>query len=176
MLNIKTFGTACKRLATAGVKVNQTAHELGIQAMEHAAEHGDVRPMDTLYQAMQLGRLRAEGFRVWVETYSPIRWNGDGKVGLAKPESKLFTPFDINTATNTPFWNLEAAAERPIKDFSLEALQAMLAKALKKAEALNDDGTITRKDGTVEYQAKPDNVVAIKKWASDARAKLAIAV
>jgi len=173
LITIKTFARAVTALATGGVKLNDNAHALGVFAMQHAKDTGDIRPMDKVYQAMQSGRLRAEGFRFWVEFYSPIKWDKDGKISLTKPNAKSFHDYNIEASTANPFWTLDGAAERPIKDFSIEILQAMLDKALKKAESLDENGQIVRKDGTVEYQAPADKVVQIKTWASDMRAKMA---
>lgn len=175
MLTIKTFARACTSLASAGVKANDTAHTLGLFAISHALETGDIRPMDQVYLAMQQGRLRAEGFRFWVEQYSPIQWDKGGKIKLTKPTAKSFRPYDVEMATDNPFWTLDGANERPIKELSLTILQAMLAKALKKADELNDRGEIVNKAGEVVYQADPAKVVDIKNWAADARAKLLLA-
>lgn len=176
MLTIKTFGRAISALALGGQKLNDKAHELGLFALHHAMETGDIRQIDMVYQAMTKGRLRAEGFKYWVENFSPVRWtkkDGVSKIQLSKPASKAFKPWELDHAKANPFWTLEGAAEMKIKEFSLEILQGMLSRALKKAEELNKDGEIVNKDGQVTYKADADKVVQIKNWAADMRATLA---
>lgn len=165
MLNVKQYTRKCASLALAGRKANDTAHLLAIEAMEHAKEHGDVRPMDVLINAMTEGRLRAEGMRFWVMEFSPIRWNGDGKIGLAKPESKLFKPFNIDNAVANPFWTLEGAKERTVKELSPAALKAIIDRYLKTVNEADKDGFVYDKDGNLKAQIK-GNVITLKEYAA----------
>lgn len=114
-------------------------HEAASQALGHAQASGDARPLDRLMKG--LGKsVRVEGLRVWVETYSPVRWNGDGKVGLLKETMKGYVAFDVQTAFDNPFWTLKAADEKVSKPLDLFALVAtikgMRAK-VEKAQAKN---------------------------------------
>lgn len=173
-ITLKAFDGLARKLVTSGQKVNLLAHELGCFAMAHAEACGDIRRMDTVLVSMRQGHLRAEGFKVWVETFSPIRWNKDGGIGLAKVGAKGFTPFDVGAATATPFYALDAAKEvvKPA-DMSIESLVAFFNKKLQQAESADVvTGEISDKTGKVTGQVK-GNVVSLKAFASKLRVAVA---
>lgn len=140
MVDIKTSKQVMgmiTRVKTMGKKYDALVHETAIQCLLHAQEHGDVRLMDRLIHALGRG-YRAKGLKVWVEKFSPIRWNGDGNVGLAKEGTKIYAPFDVETADATPFWTLEEAAERTAKPLTLEALHAIVNNFSKQVEKVGN--------------------------------------
>lgn len=141
MANIKTTKQVqgmIIRVRNAGKKYDALVHETAIQCLMHAQEHGDVRLMDRLVGA--LGRsTRKNGLVFWVETFSPIRWNGDAKIGLLKEDAKTYTPFNVEDADETPFWDL--APEPPVKPFNLAELLKLIEGLDKRIDRAVDKGT-----------------------------------
>lgn len=169
-MNIKQINAKIKWIAATGAKLDTAIHETGVACMEHCLEHGDARPMDNLLKALPKG-VRAEGFKVWVQTFSPIRWNGDGEVGVSKPEAKLFVPFNIPAATATPFYDLTDEKVK-VKALTLEALKALIARTIAQIEAIDDNGEVHDKDGNLKAKVgEGENVVALKDYV--AKIKLA---
>lgn len=153
-----------KTLISSGHKLDTLIHTMGVDALTHASEFGDARRIDQLLHAMPKG-YRREGFKVWVQMFSPIRWNGDDKIGLASPQTKGFTPFGIEEATSRPFWTLEEAKEQTVKELSPDALRALINKFAKDLNEANDKGEVVRKDGTVKALIK-GNIIELKQLAN----------
>lgn len=164
-LNLKKFTTAVGKLATAGQKVNQTAHDLGVEALTHAAESGDARPVDMVYKAMTAGRLRAEGFAVWVSTFSPIYWDADGLVKVHKKDAKAFHEYTVEKAKANPFWTLEAARERTVAQLSTTALRALIKRYVERVSKADENGIIRNDDGEIVAKIE-GNVVDMQSFAN----------
>lgn len=125
----KRIDAIVKRSNTLGKDV----HTLGVDLLKHAEEHSDPRKLDRLYTGLHKS-CRPEAFKAWVEKFSPIRWNGDGKVGMLKATSKKFTPFDVEAANNEPYWTPQETVKKPLTLAALKAIVAQMEKKLEKAE------------------------------------------
>ncbi len=134
-----------------GNTLGKDIHKFAVQALLHAEKHGDPRKVDRLFKGMHKA-LRPQAFKVWVETYSPIRWNGDGKVGILKSTAKAFKPFDCESANADPYWN---PAENVGKPLTLEALRAMVGQMAKKLAKV-DEGKLDLAEG--------ENVVVMRNY------------
>ena len=134
-------------LRTTGVAFDAEVQTLGVQALLHCRTHGDYRPLVRLIDCFPQG-YRVEGFKVWVSKYSPIRWNGDGQVGLLREGfDKTFTPFDVEGANDNPFWTLKEAKERVVKKLSINSIRAMISAMLADVESADAGGVIHDKEG-----------------------------
>lgn len=165
---LKKLNSNIRAIKSKGAKLSALIHSTAIQALLHASSKGadglvinDARPMDQLLQALPNG-MRAEGFKIWVQKYSPIRWNGDGQVSVMKETAKTYTKYDVEAANNEPFW--AASKENEVKKLSLEALQKLIAQKTNEVLSADADGTIYGKDG--EVKTKLDgNVLEMKDYA-----------
>lgn len=171
-MNIKTFTKAVALLATTGQKAAQMAHDLGYEAMVHAfgdgeavVGTGDIRPLDMVYKAMIAGRQRAEGFRVWVQMFAPIVWNGEGEIKLIPKDNKRYKAPEVGHAQANPFWTLDEANERTVKDLSPMALKAMIDRYIKTVGEADANGDVFDKDGKLKAKVK-GNIVLMKDYAN----------
>ena len=164
----KKINAAIRSIKTKGETLSRLIHETAIQCLLHACQVGkdgklvnDARPMGRLFEALPNG-TRKEGFKLWVQMFSPIRWNGDGAVGVMKETAKGYKPYDVETANLTPFWN--ATKENEVKTISPEALLALIKRETDKILSANDQGEIANKEGEVTYRLG-GNVVQMKAFA-----------
>lgn len=167
----KQFDTRFLTIKRQGVVYDSLIHEAGVQCLLHAKEHGDARNVDRLFSCLAQG-YRAEGLRVWVGTFSPIRWNGNGQVGILKRDAKGYVDYDVTTADTTPFWTLNGAKERTIQTITLSSIlatigrmKAWLDNVNDKGEVLNDKGEVTKKiSGNVaEIKSYLNRIDRVKK-------------
>jgi hypothetical protein len=142
-----------------GVKLDTLIHNTAVQCMLHARRqpegHGDVTLMQRLVES--LGKsTRRKGLLVWMEMFSPIRVNGDGKWGLQDPtRAKNYVEFNVGVAAANPFWTLEEADEKVAKPLSIEAFVGIIkGYAAKVAKA---------EEGNENYEIK-GNVVSLKEY------------
>lgn len=124
-------------------------HEIAVLCLEHAREHNDPRKLDRLYQGLHKA-CRPEALKTWVEKFSPIRWNGDGKVGMLKATAKNFTPFDIDGANAEPYWTPQEVVKKPL---TLAALKAIIAQMEKKLDKAEEEGRIGEGENVIEMHA-----------------------
>jgi hypothetical protein len=163
-LSNKVWGVRLRSLAAISKRLDPLVHELGVDAMNHASEFGDARRMDQLINTLPKG-YRQEGFKVWVHTFSPIRWNGDGKVGLLTQTSKKFVAFNLDKAADTPFWTMEEAKEK-VKELTLASLRALLERTVKQIESADEDGNVVNKDGRIVATIPTAELIDMKKAAA----------
>ncbi len=142
MLPTKTVSKMIASIAKRAAKLDVDIHIAAIQCMLHAQKHGDVTLMDSLVNSLGKSH-RKLGLMIWVTGFSPIAWNGDGKVGLLKAETKKFVAFDIEGADETPFWMYEPSNEATKQGpLSLEALQAIINRMAKRIDKAELEGRI----------------------------------
>ena len=168
MLNIKSFSKQVALLLSTGQKASELAHRLGVEALSHFVSEGadgnptnDARPVDMVYKAMIDGRLHSKSFRLWVETYSPIRWDKDGKVSVLNVKAKTYIPANVEDATANPFWTLIAKADKAPQELNLAGVLAILERMVKKTKEANEQGEIVNDDGKVTAKIT-DNVVSFR--------------
>ena len=156
---IKTFKQVqgmIRTIGTTSAKLDKLVHETAVQCLLHAEAHGDIRLMGSLLEQLAKG-YRRKGLTVWMEMYSPIRVNGDGKIGLLKPENKRYVRFDVAQAEATPFWTIKEADEKVAKDLTIETIKGMVAGMLKKIDrAEQGEGSYIIPEGT--------NVTALRNY------------
>lgn len=121
-------------IAKRSKQLTSDIHNVGVQCLAHAREHGDITLIDRLYKA--LGSANApEAFKAWVKEYSPITWNGDGEVKLIPSTNKMFKPFDLDGANANPYWNKIEVKKTPLTYAAmLKVLQGMEKRVIKAQE------------------------------------------
>lgn len=142
-----------KRSANLGLDI----HNVAIECLKHAEEHGDPRKLDRLAKGLHAS-CRPVALMEWAKKYSPITWNGDGEVKMIPVDNKKFVPFDIEAADLDPYWT---PAEVIAKPLTLEALKKMIATMeakVKKAE--EGKAQIADGENIVEMRAYVDRIKA----------------
>lgn len=135
-------------------------HTVALECLLHADVQDDPRKLDRLIKGLHAS-VRPVALKTWVEKYSPVRWNGDGDVGIMKTTAKSYIPFDHAAAAADPYWT---PAETITKPLTLAALKAMIANMEKKVEKVES--------GAAEV-AEGENIVDMRAFVE--RAKLALA-
>ena len=148
LIDGKKIDTAIKSIGVRSNKIADDIHETDIQCLLHAQAHNDPRKLDALMKALHKAH-RPQAFMTWCEKYSPVRWNGDEKVGLVK---KAPPPYAIEAAMEDPYW---VPAETVAKPLTLAALKAMIAQLEKKMDKV-DKGELELAEG--------ENIVAMKDF------------
>ena len=161
------------QVAKSTAALTVTIQSLLIQCAMHAERHGDITLMGRLLggnvegdtvSASPLGAIvRTKGLKVYVEQHTPLRWNGDGKLGVLKADAKNFKPFDVAAMVATPFYAEAAAVERTAKPLEFEAIFNSLAKAAERQLKLVED---EKNDFVGDRQAAAVRLRAIIKAAA----------
>lgn len=167
----KTFNKNVKTIATSGAKLDMLVHTTAVAGLLLIQNDGNVTRMDQLLAALPKG-YRKQAFTLWVQAHSPIRWNGDGKIGLQKADAKTFTPFNIEAAEQVPFWDFTQDDIR-VGKLSLDVILAILKREAEKlAKADKATGEIKDEEGNVRFKVE-GNVVQLQRRVDAARAALA---
>jgi len=129
-------------------------HKWAVQALLHAEKHSDPRKLDRLATGAHKSNA-PQAIKAWAERHSPVRWNGDGKVGIMKVDAKGYTPFDIEAAHADPYWNKIPAVPAAL---TMERLMKMV-EAIEKR--VNKDDVLV---------AEGENIVVMKAFAARVKA------
>lgn len=130
-----------KRSASLGADI----HLYAVQALLHAEKHGDPCYIDRLVTGLHAAN-RPVALKTWVQQYSPIRWNGDGKCGLLPKDAKGYTPFDVEGANAHPYYE---QVERVGQPLTLMQLLAMVQRAASKTASYEEKGEIAEGENVV---------------------------
>jgi hypothetical protein len=138
----KVIGNRIKSIADRSKRLTKDIHETAIQCLMHALPpsqggHGDVTLIDRLAKALAKANA-PEVFKAWVKQYSPITWNGEGQVKLIPPTNKMFKPFNIEGADQSPYWT-KIETKKPELTFAqlvklLQGLEQRVTKADKEGQ------------------------------------------
>lgn len=143
-MSLKVIDKNIKSVATNASKLNLLIHNTGILILEHAKEHGDCTRALSLVKAMPAS-MRKTMLVLWFSTYSPIRvMEKNDKVGMLKDTAKGYTPFDIEAARETAFFDL--AEQNPEKTYDFKALVALVERLGKTIEKKIEDGKVPEED------------------------------
>lgn len=145
-------------IASAG-QLQTQIHELGLECLEHAEEHGDVTLADLMVKELPKGQ-RVEALKVWFETFSPIRWNGKGEVGQLKKEAKNYTPYDLEAAAATPYYSL--TQEKKPQTLSLENLINIVQGLEKRIDKAEENGAIADGESVDAMRTYVKNLTSVK--------------
>lgn len=168
-MELKTFNRNVKTIAAAGKKLDLLVHLTACGGLLLVQQDGNATRMDQLLLALPKG-YRQQAFKLWVQAHSPIRWNGDGKIGVQKPNAKAFTAFNIPAAEAVPFWDF--SKENDVKSFSIETLMAMLKRESDKLAKADENGDIRDAEGKITHHVD-GNIVDFRAKVEAARAAIA---
>lgn len=153
--NLSQIDTNIRWVGKTGVKLDAIIHATACAIIVHAKEHGDCSRAKTLLDAMPKSG-RAKALLAWFETMSPIRFNGDGEVGLLADKDKRV--WMVDEAKATPFWELN-----PEKDVVVFDLDKALASLLKKAHDQEQKGVFQPDPATKARLAQVRSLVKTAK-------------
>lgn len=159
MRSKKQILASIKTVCTSAARLQVRIHEIALECLQHAQEHGDATLINTLYRGLPTGQ-RTESLRVWVETYSPIRFKSDGGVGVLKAEAKAFTPYDLVNAETNPYYTERETVKKPLTLDQLIKLANGMVNKVNKAE---EEGRIAEGEDPAKMKAFAAAIAAAAK-------------
>lgn len=164
LLSVKAIGGLVDAAIAHTQAGDAMIHAAAIQCMMHAAKIGpDGKPVGDVTLADRLVKglgksVRVEGLKLWFHDFSPIRWNGDGKVGQIKADKSDYRPYNIEMANANPFYEYAPAAERTARPLKFETLLKLVnglgERVTKAATEDKFEGNVTEAAAFSEAMAK----------------------
>ena len=155
-MDIKQLSSKIKLIKTNGAKLDALIQEAALGCIEHAAEHGDVRPANQLWDAMPNGSRR-NALGMYLVEYGAIRVN----TGKDKEQSRFKFKKDFETdaakAARVMWYSFKPEKDLA-EEFNLHGKLQSLLKAYNKA--LSDGQAI---------KATPDEIQVLESLAAALR-------
>ena len=155
-MDIKQLNNKIKLIRTNGAKLDALIQDVAIGCIEHAAEHGDVRPANQLWEAMPNG-ARRNALGMYLCQYGAIRVNTGKDKEQARFKFKKEFETDI-TAARAVMWYSFKPEKDLAEEFNLSAKLQGLLKAYNKALS-----------GGQAIKASPDEVKILESLAAALR-------
>ncbi len=152
-MDIKQLSSKIKLIRINGAKLDALIQEVAIGCIEHAAEHGDVRPANQLWEAMPNGSRR-NALGMYLVEYGAIRIN----TGKDKEQSRFKFQKDFETditKARAVMWYSFKPEKDLAEEFNLSGKLKGLLKAYNKA--LSDGQAI---------KATPDEIQVLESLAA----------
>ena len=132
-MDIKQLSSKIKLIKTNGARLDALIQEAAIGCIEHAAEHGDVRPANQLWDAMPNG-ARRNALGMYLCQYGAMRVN----TGKDKEQSRFKFQKDFETdvtAARAVMWYSFKPEKDLAEEFNLSSKLQGLLKAYNKAQS-----------------------------------------
>lgn len=155
-MDIKQLSSKIKLIKTNGAKLDALIQEVAIGCIEHAAEHGDVRPANQLWDAMPNG-ARRNALGMYLCQYGAIRVNTGKDKEAARFKFQKEFETDITKARAVMWYSFKPEKDLA-EEFNLHGKLQGLLKAYNKA--LSDGQSI---------KATPDEIQLLKSLAAAMR-------
>ena len=155
-MNIKELSSKIKLIRTNGAKLDALIQTVALGCIEHAAEHGDVRPANQLWDAMPNGSRR-NALGMYLVEYGAIRVN----TGKDKEQARFKYKKDFETdlaAARAVMWYSFKPEKDLAEEFNLTGKLQSLLKAYNKAVS----------DGQA-IKASPDEIQVLTSLAAALR-------
>jgi len=162
------------RVVTADGKLDITVHNLAVECLEHAQQHGDFTLFARLIGDVKTAggvsygrgvRSRRLGLLEWATKFSPIRVNGDGVMGVLPETSKAYVPFNVEAAQETPFYDLAGEAGRRTTNnpFGIEQMLGRIGSFSKAIDKAVEAGTLQGDEAALKTLAQEANAFFAKR-------------
>ena len=155
-MNIKELSSKIKLIRTNGAKLDALIQAVAVGCIEHAAEHGDVRPANQLWDAMPNGSRR-NALGMYLCQYGAIRVNTGKDKDQARFKFKKDFETDAAKAARVMWYSFKPEKDLA-EEFNLHGKLQSLLKAYNKA--LSDGQAI---------KATPDEIQVLESLAAALR-------
>lgn len=152
-MDIKQLSSKIKLIKTNGAKLDALIQEAALGCIEHAAEHGDVRPANQLWEAMPNGSRR-NALGMYLVQYGAIRINTGKDKEQARFKFQKDFETDITKARAVMWYSFNPEKDLA-EEFNLSGKFQYLLKAYNKA--LSDGQSI---------KATPDEIKVLEALAA----------
>ena len=156
IMDIKQLMQKIKLIQTNGAKLDALIQDAALGCIEHAAEHGDVRPANQLWEAMPNGSRR-NALGMYLCQYGAIRINTGKDKDQSRFKFKKDTVTDITAAASVMWYSFKPEKDLA-EEFNLSSKLHGLLKAYNKA--LSDGQAI---------KATPDEIQVLTSLAAALR-------
>ena len=130
-MDIKQLSSKIKLIKTNGAKLDALIQDVAIGCIEHAAEHGDVRPANQLWEAMPNGSRR-NALGMYLVEYGAIRVNTGKDKEQARFKFQKDFETDITKARAVMWYSFKPEKDLA-EEFNLSGKLQSLLKAYNKA-------------------------------------------
>ena len=130
-MDIKQLNSKIKLIRTNGAKLDALIQEVAVGCIEHAAEHGDVRPANQLWEAMPNG-ARRNALGMYLCQYGAMRVNTGKDKEQARFKFQKDFETDITAARAVMWYSLKPEKDLA-EEFNLSGKLQYLLKAYTKA-------------------------------------------
>ena len=130
-MDIKQLSSKIKLIKSNGAKLDALIQEVALGCIEHAAEHGDVRPANQLWLAMPNGSRR-NALGMYLCQYGAIRINTGKDKDQSRFKFKKDTVTDITAAASVMWYSFKPEKDLA-EEFNLSGKLQSLLKAYTKA-------------------------------------------
>ena len=155
-MDIKQLNSKIKLIRTNGAKLDALIQDVAVGCIEHAAEHGDVRPANQLWDAMPNGSRR-NALGMYLCQYGAMRVNTGKDKDQARFKFKKDFETDAAAAARVMWYSLKPEKDLA-EEFNLSGKLQYLLKAYNKA--LSDGQAI---------KATPDEIQVLESLAAALR-------
>ena len=155
-MDIKQLSNKIKLIKTNGAKLDALIQEAAIGCIEHAAEHGDVRPANQLWLAMPNGSRR-NALGMYLCQYGAMRVNTGKDKDQSRFKFKKDFETDVTKAARVMWYSFKPEKDLA-EEFNLHGKLQSLLKAYNKA--LSDGQAI---------KASPDEIQVLTSLAAAMR-------
>lgn len=157
---LKALSKQQEWIGLTGLELKQAIHNNASLCMYMAeqSETHDAHALAGLVKNVDAS-FRFKALIGWIQMFTPIRFDGDGKIGVLKVGDKGYTPWQTQKAYDTPFWTIDELEEKVPTELSIASIRAMLEKTAKQVGEANDKGEIVSKAGKVTKTLKGDKLV-----------------
>ena len=155
-MDIKQLSSKIKQVRANGAKLDALIQEAAIGCIEHAAEHGDVRPANQLWDAMPNGSRR-NALGMYLVEYGAMRINTGRDKEQARFKFQKEFETDVARAKRVMWYSFKPEKDLA-EEFNLHGKLQSLLKAYNKA--LSDGQAI---------KATPDEIQVLTSLAAAVR-------
>ncbi len=155
-MDIKQLNSKIKLIRTNGAKLDALIQEVAVGCIEHAAQHGDVRPANQLWEAMPNGSRR-NALGTYLCQYGALRINTGKDKEAARFKFQKDFETDV-TAAKLVMWYSFKPEKDLAEEFNLHGKLQSLLKAYNNAVS----------DGQA-IKASPDEIQVLESLAAALR-------
>jgi hypothetical protein len=169
LLSLQETGPRIEALAISAKAVQEEIHLIAVSCLAHARDHGDIRPMAQLLNALPNGQ-RVRGLVAWARNFSSKKLGikqDDNKSWIVEIQSeRVPEDFKVDEAMNTTF--ADFTTEKDPTSVTVESLIRNLTRTANNDE-MHTDG-ITPK---VSLEARAVAAKLLSKYREDQASKAA---
>lgn len=156
-------------LKVSAASVQEEIHLIGVSCLAHARDHGDIRPMAALLNALPLGQ-RVRGLVAWARNFSSkklsIKQDAQKSWVIEIQSERVPEDFKVDEAMSITF--AEYTAEKDPTSVTLESFIKNLSRTANNDE-MHSDGTTPK----VSPEARAAAAKLVAFWRGDQLTKVA---